>query len=301
MHSTIDSATEPTSEILINARGLTKQYGKTCVLDNIDLQIAKGRIVGLIGPNGAGKTTALKALLGLTSCQGDISVLGMDPIKQRTQLLEQVCFIADTAILPPWLKVSQALEYVDNVHPRFDINRAKEQLASTTIGLNQRVSQLSKGMVTQLHLALVMAIDAKILVLDEPTLGLDILYRKQFYSSLLNDYFNRDRTIIITTHQVEEIEALLTDLIFIHNGKLVLNSEMESLESHFFEIETTANMAETARALQPISERSTLGGSVFIYENIEREKLAELGPIRTPSVADLFVAKMQPAQGASHE
>jgi ABC-2 type transport system ATP-binding protein len=287
--------------MLVNARGLTKKYGKTRVLDNIDLQISKGRIVGLIGPNGAGKTTALKALLGLTSFQGDVRVLGMDPVKQRTQLLEQVCFIADTAILPRWLKVSQALDYVDSVHPRFDLNKAKAQLASTSISLNQRISQLSKGMVTQLHLALVMAIDAKILVLDEPTLGLDILYRKQFYSSLLNDYFNRDRTIIITTHQVEEIEALLTDVIFIHNGKLVLNSDMESLENQFFEIETTAEKTVIARALQPISERSTLGGSVFIYENIEKEKLEELGPIRTPSVADLFVAKMQPSQGDSHE
>ncbi|MEH6559260.1 MAG: ABC transporter ATP-binding protein [Oceanicoccus sp.] len=301
MHSSIDPTSESTSEILVNARGLTKQYGKTVVLDHIDLQIAKGKIVGLIGPNGAGKTTALKALLGLTSFQGDVSVLGMDPVKQRTQLLGHVCFIADTAILPRWLKVSQALEYVDSVHPRFDLSRAKEQLASTTIGLNQRISQLSKGMVTQLHLALVMSIDAKILVLDEPTLGLDILYRKQFYSSLLNDYFNKDRTIIITTHQVEEIEALLTDLIFIHDGKLVLNSDMESLESTFFEIETTTENADIARTLQPISERSILGGSVFIYENIAKEKLVELGPIRTPSVADLFVAKMQPSQGASHE
>lgn len=301
MHSTIDAATESTSEMLVNARGLTKKYGKTRVLDNIDLQISKGRIVGLIGPNGAGKTTALKALLGLTSFQGDVRVLGMDPVKQRTQLLEQVCFIADTAILPRWLKVSQALDYVDSVHPRFDLNKAKAQLASTSISLNQRISQLSKGMVTQLHLALVMAIDAKILVLDEPTLGLDILYRKQFYSSLLNDYFNRDRTIIITTHQVEEIEALLTDVIFIHKGKLVLNNDMESLENQFFEIETTAEKTVIARALQPISERPTLGGSVFIYENIDKEKLEELGPIRTPSVADLFVAKMQPSQGDSHE
>ena len=301
MYSKTDSATEATPTILVNAHGLTKKYGKHLVLDNIDLQIAKGRIVGLIGPNGAGKTTVLKALLGLTSFQGDISVLGMDPVKQRTELLQQVCFIADTAILPRWLKVSEALEYVDKVHPQFDLSKARQTLSTTSIGLSQRISQLSKGMVTQLHLALVMAIDAKILVLDEPTLGLDILYRKQFYSSLLNDYFNRDRTIIITTHQVEEIEALLTDLIFIHHGKLVLNCEMDALESNFFEIETTPEKVDEARALQPISERSTLGGSVFIYENIAKEKLAALGPSRTPSVADLFVAKMQPSQGAGHE
>ncbi len=301
MNVTTDSANDVTTEIVVDARGLSKDYGENRVLDGIDLTIAKGRIVGLIGPNGAGKTTALKALLGLTRFQGEVSVLGTNPLKHRTELRQQVCFIADTAILPRWLKVSQALEYIDRVHPHFDIDKAKEQLASTTIRANQRVSQLSKGMVTQLHLALIMAIDAKILVLDEPTLGLDILYRKQFYATLLNDYFNRDRTIIITTHQVEEIEALLTDLIFIDRGKLVLNCDMASLEENYFELETTAEKTDQARSLKPISERASFGGSVFIYENIAKEQLLGLGSIRTPSVADLFVAKMRIPKGATDE
>jgi len=278
---------------VIEAKGLSKAYGKSKVLDGIDFNIEAGRIVGLIGPNGAGKTTALRCLLGLSSCDGELSVLGLDPRKQRTELLKQVCFIADTAILPQWLKVSQAIEFLEGVHPNFNVEKAREFLAKTNIEQHKKVSQLSKGMITQLHLALVMAIDVKVLVLDEPTLGLDILYRKQFYTTLLNDYFDEERTIIITTHQVEEVEGLLTDLIFIKNGRLILEAEMENIESQFVELEVRGESVEHARTLGPISERSVLGGSAFIFENGDQKSLAELGKIRTPSVVDLFVAKMQ--------
>ena len=278
---------------VIKAKGLSKAYGKSKVLDGVDFNIEAGRIVGLIGPNGAGKTTALRCLLGLSSCDGELSVLGLDPRKQRTELLKQVCFIADTAILPQWLKVSQAIEFLEGVHPNFNVTKAREFLAKTNIEQNKKVSQLSKGMITQLHLALVMAIDVKVLVLDEPTLGLDILYRKQFYTTLLNDYFDEERTIIITTHQVEEVEGLLTDLIFIKDGRLILEAEMESIESRFVELEVRGEGAEHARTLGPISERSVLGGNAFIFENGDRAALAELGKVKTPSVVDLFIAKMQ--------
>lgn len=277
---------------ILHTQGLSKSYGKNKVLDNINLHLDKGRIAGLIGPNGAGKTTLLKCLLGLSTYQGTINVLGLDPQRQRRQLLEQVCFIADTAILPRWLKASQAIDYVQGVHPRFDRDKAQAFLANTTIDTSQRISQLSKGMITQLHLALVMAIDAKLLVLDEPTLGLDILYRKQFYTSLLNDYFDEERTIIVTTHQVEEIEGLLTDLLFIRDGRIVLDTPTQNVDTQFFEVEVKSGDIETARAYAPIGERAILGGSAFIFENPEFN-LAELGKVRTPSVADLFVAKMQ--------
>lgn len=278
---------------VIKAKGLSKAYGKSQVLDGIDFNIEAGRIVGLIGPNGAGKTTALRCLLGLSSCDGELSVLGLDPRKQRTELLKQVCFIADTAILPQWLKVSQAIEFLEGVHPNFNVDKAREFLTKTNIEPHKKVSQLSKGMITQLHLALVMAIDVKVLVLDEPTLGLDILYRKQFYTTLLNDYFDEERTIIITTHQVEEVEGLLTDLLFIKNGRLILEAEMENIENQFVELEVRGESVEQARSLGPISERSVLGGSAFIFENGDQESLAELGKVRTPSIVDLFVAKMQ--------
>jgi len=278
---------------VIKAKGLSKAYGKSKVLDGVNFNIEAGRIVGLIGPNGAGKTTALRCLLGLSSCDGELSVLGLDPRKQRTELLKQVCFIADTAILPQWLKVSQAIEFLEGVHPNFNVDKAREFLAKTNIEPHKKVSQLSKGMITQLHLALVMAIDVKVLVLDEPTLGLDILYRKQFYTTLLNDYFDEERTIIITTHQVEEVEGLLTDLIFIKNGRLILEAEMENIEAQFVELEVRGESVEHARTLGPISERSVLGGSAFIFENGDQKSLAELGKIRTPSIVDLFVAKMQ--------
>ncbi len=278
---------------VIEARGLCKSYGKSQVLNGMEFSVEKGRIVGLIGPNGAGKTTALRCLLGLSSSEGELNVLGLDPRTQRTELLENVCFIADTAILPQWLKVSQAIDFLQGVHPNFNIEKAQAFLAATNIEMDKKISQLSKGMITQLHLALVMAIDVKILILDEPTLGLDILYRKQFYTALLNDYFDEERTIIITTHQVEEVEGLLTDLLFIKDGRLILESEMEDIESRFVELEARAEDIESARALNPISERSVLGGSALIFENIARDKLAPFGSLRTPSVADLFVAKMQ--------
>jgi ABC-2 type transport system ATP-binding protein len=278
---------------VIEARGLTKAYGQSQVLNGIDLNIEKGRIVGLIGPNGAGKTTALRCLLGLSSFDGNLDVLGLDPRRDRTQLLEDVCFIADTAILPQWLKVSQAIEFLKGVHPNFNLEKAQSFLASTNIEPNKKISQLSKGMITQLHLALVMAIDVKLLVLDEPTLGLDILYRKQFYTSLLNDYFDEERTIIVTTHQVEEVEGLLTDLLFIKDGRIILETEMEDIDSRFVELEVRGDDVERAKALGPISERKVLGGSAFIFEGESRDNLAEMGKLRTPSVADLFVAKMQ--------
>lgn len=280
-------------ETIVEARGLNKHYGDVVALDNVNVNIAPGKIVGLIGPNGAGKTTLLKCLLGLASYDGEINVLGIDPHKHRTRLLEEVCFIADTAILPRWIKVSQALDYLENVHPRFNREKAETFLKATSIQHNKRVQQLSKGMITQLHLALVMAIDARFLILDEPTLGLDILYRKQFYSSLINDYFDHERTILITTHQVEEIESLLTDLLFIRDGRLILNTTMEELPGIFTEVNCRSDQLENARSLGPISERTILGGIAFIYENTAREELEPLGELRTPSIADLFVAMMQ--------
>lgn len=294
----MNTQTQAPGEALISTHNLSKSFGDKRVLNGIDLQVDRGRIVGLIGPNGAGKTTALKCLLGLSTYEGDISVLGLDPQKQRTELLNDVCFIADTAILPQWLKVSQAIEYLRGIHPKFNVEKAKRLLEKTSISVDQKISQLSKGMITQLHLALVMAIDAQLLVLDEPTLGLDILYRKEFYSTLLNDYFDEDKTIIVTTHQVEEIEGILTDLLFIKDGQLILNSRMEDLEECFFEVEVRADKAEQARALNPIGEQTVLGGSVFIFEETTtasglKENLAQFGNIKTPSIADLFVAKMQ--------
>lgn len=280
-------------ETIIQAQAVNKRYKDVTALDNVDLTVETGKIVGLIGPNGAGKTTLLKCLLGLASCDGKIDVLGIDPRSHRTRLLEEVCFIADTAILPRWIKVSQVLEYLENVHPRFNRELAEGFLSKTTIKFNKRVSQLSKGMITQLHLALVMAIDARLLILDEPTLGLDILYRKEFYTSLIHDYFDHERTILVTTHQVEEIESLLTDLIFIRDGKLILNSTMDELPGIFTEVHCRSEKVEQARAVGPISERPMLGGIAFIYENKPRQELETLGDLGTPSVADLFVAKMQ--------
>ena len=280
-------------ETIIQTRAVNKHYGDVTALDNVDLNITTGKIVGLIGPNGAGKTTLLKCLLGLASCDGEIDVLGIDPRSHRTRLLEEVCFIADTAILPRWLKVSQAIEYLENIHPRFNRDKAVTFLNKTTVKQNKRISQLSKGMITQLHLALVMAIDARLLVLDEPTLGLDILYRKEFYTNLIHDYFDHERTILVTTHQVEEIESLLTDLLFIRDGRLILNTTMDELPEVFTEVHCRSDKIEQARALGPISERPMLGGTAFIYENKTREELEPLGDLGTPSVADLFVAKMQ--------
>ena len=276
----------------IEARGLRKAFGTTVAVDGVDLRVEEGRILGLIGPNGAGKTTALNAILGLTAFQGELRVLGRDPWIERDLLMRDVCFIADVAVLPRWIRVSQALDYVAGVHPRFDRAKAEGFLAKTTIKRSSKVRELSKGMVAQVHLALVMAIDARLLVLDEPTLGLDILYRKQFYDSLLNDYFDRSRTIVVTTHQVEEIQDVLTDLMFINRGRIVLNCTMEEIETRYAELMVLPEKAAAARALKPIHERQTLGRSILLFDGVERQQLAGLGDVRTPSIADLFVAVM---------
>jgi ABC-2 type transport system ATP-binding protein len=288
---------------VIEARGLRKAFGATTALDGVSLRVEEGRILGLIGPNGAGKTTALNAILGLTPYQGELKVLGRDPWTERDQLMRDVCFIADVAVLPRWLRVAQALDYVAGVHPRFDRAKAEALLARTDIKRTSRVRELSKGMVTQLHLALVMAIDAQLLVLDEPTLGLDILYRKQFYDSLLNDYFDRTRTIVVTTHQVEEIQHVLTDLMFINRGRIVLDCTMEAFETRYLEVLVPPEHVAAAQALRPIHERQLFGRSILLFENADRPQLAALGEVRTPSIADVFVAVMGhqagPAQGAA--
>jgi len=276
----------------IEARGLRKAFGTTIALDGIDLRVEEGRIVGLIGPNGAGKTTALNAILGLTPHEGELKVLGRDPWRERDRLMRDVCFIADVAVLPRWMRVSQALDYVAGVHPRFDRAKAEGLLAKTAIKRGSRVRELSKGMVTQLHLALVMAIDASLLVLDEPTLGLDILYRKHFYDSLLNDYFDRRRTILVTTHQVEEIQHVLTDLMFVDRGRIVLDCRMEEFESRYLEVLVHPGQLAAARALQPIHERHVFGRSILLFDHAERGQLSPLGDVRTPSIADVFVAVM---------
>ena len=277
----------------IIARNLSKAYNGKPALDGVELRIEPGRIVGLIGPNGAGKTTALKAILGLTDFEGELSVLGMDPRRQRDALMQQVCFIADVAILPRWMRVWQAIDFVEGVHPRFSRERCEAFLQGTQIGRKQRIKELSKGMIVQLHLALVMAIDARVLVLDEPTLGLDILYRKQFYQRLLEDYFDEDKTILITTHQVEEVEHILTDLIFIRAGRIALAASMDEVAARYTEVMVGPDKAEAARALAPLSERQVFGKSVFLFEGADPARLAELGETRTPNVADLFVATMK--------
>src|SRR4030088_515326 len=274
----------------IEARGLRKSFGTTIALDGINLRVEEGRILGLIGPNGAGKTTALNAILGLTPYQGELKVLGRDPWIQRDQLMRDVSFVADVAVLPRWIRVSQALDYVAGVHPRFDRAKAEGFLGKTTINRKSKVRELSKGMVAQLHLALVMAIDVKLLVPDEPTLGLDILYRKQFYDSLLNDYFDRSRTILVTTHQVEEMQDVLTDVMFINRGRIVLNSSMEEFESRYLEVMVIPEQIAAARALKPMHERQVFGRSILLFDRVERQQLAALGDVRTPSIAELFVS-----------
>ena len=278
---------------VISARGLRKQYGKQVAIAGISFDIAPGRIVGLIGPNGSGKTTTLKAILGLTGFEGELSVLGRDPRVQRDALMEDVCFIADVAILPGWLRVPDAIDFVAGVHPRFDRSKAERYLAHTKLAPKMRVKSMSKGMIVQLHLALVMAIDARLLVLDEPTLGLDILYRKQFYQNLLEDYFDENKTIIITTHQIEEVEHILSDLMFIRDGKIVLASSMEEVGERYIEVMVGPQHVNPARALQPISERSVFGKSVMLFDGVARSQLATLGELHTPSLADLFVATMK--------
>ena len=278
---------------LVSARGLTKTYGDLKALNDVSFDIEEGRIVGLIGPNGAGKTTALKAILGLTKFDGDLEVMGLDPRRQRAEVMQHVCFIADVAVLPRWMRVSQALYLVEQVHPRFDRSKAEEFLKTTDVRLKSKISSLSKGMVAQLHLALVMAIDARLLVLDEPTLGLDILFRKEFYRLLLNDYFDGKRTILITTHQVEEIEHLLTDLMFVNQGKLVLNSTMDDLAERYAEVAVHPDKVNELRELGPISEQQSFGRTIMLFEDKPRDGFKGYGEVRTPNIADLFVAKMK--------
>ena len=281
---------------LVSARNVSKHFGDVRAVDDVSFDIEKGKILGLIGPNGAGKTTLLKALLGLTDCDGELSVLGLDPFHQRKKLMQQICFIADVAVLPRWIKVSQLLDYVEAVHPNFSRIRAEELLSSTKVKSGAKVKELSKGLVTQLHLAIIMSIDAKLLVLDEPTLGLDILFRKEFYANLLNDYFDEERTILVTTHQVEEIENLLTDIMFINDGQILLDSSMDALSETYVEILTSGENAQKARGLGPIAESEMFGKSVMLFEGVSREHLEGLGELRIPSVADLFVAKIKEAR-----
>jgi ABC-2 type transport system ATP-binding protein len=278
---------------IVEARSLSKSYGDFVALDNIDLSIPQGAISGLIGPNGAGKTTALKSLIGLCDVEGEINVAGRDPRVDRHKLMEDVCFIADVGILPKWLKVSQVLEYVEAVHPQFDRRKAEKFLSTTEIPSNKRIKNLSKGMVTQLHLAIVMAIEVSLLVLDEPTLGLDIIYRKEFYDRLLNDYYDGNRTILISTHQVEEIETLLSHLVFINKGKIVLNANMVEIADIYAEVLVDSDKIAQADALNPIHIRNILGKKSYTFESIPRAVLESLGDVHTPSVADLFVAKMR--------
>lgn len=280
---------------LVKASGLTKRYGDQVALDNVSFQIDEGRIVGLIGPNGAGKTSALKTILGLTDYEGDLEVMGMNPKRNRAAIMQEVCFIADVAILPRWIRVNQVIEFVKRTHPRFNEEKCREFLKKTTVREKARIGQLSKGMIVQLHLSIVMAIDAKLLVLDEPTLGLDILYRKEFYSSLLSDYFDDTRTIVVTTHQVEEIEKILTHLMFIKQGRIILDESMELVGERFTEVLVAPDRASAARELSPLHERDVFGKKLFLFEGQERNRLRELGELHTPSVADLFVAKMKGA------
>ena len=275
------------------ARGLRKSYGSTVALDGIDLRIEEGRIVGLIGPNGAGKTTALNAIVGLTSYRGQLRVLDRDPWSERAALARDLCFLTDVAVLPRWIRVSQALEFVAGVHPRFDRARAEAFLTNTTIRPAARVRELSKGMVAQLHLAIVMAIDARLLVLDEPTLGLDPLYRKQFYDTLLADYLDRGRTVLLATHEIEEVQHVLTDVLFIDRGRLLLDVSTDDIEARYHEVFVHPDTLTAARALHPIAEREGIGHTVMVFEHVERQHLAALGDVRTPSIADLFVAVLR--------
>ncbi len=277
---------------IIEARQLSRRFAKVQAVDNVSLRIAPGAILGLIGPNGAGKTTLLRALLGLTQCEGEVSVLGMDPRKEHARLMEDVCFIADTAVLPRWISVAQLLDYVTGVHPRFDRALAEELLARTRVDAGRRVRDLSKGMTVQLHLALVMAVDAKLLILDEPTLGLDILFRKRFYEQLLNDYFDGERTIIISTHQVDEVQHILTDVAFMDSGRLVMESSMADFDQRYSEVQVTGDQLGRAEAIPYVGKRAILGGRAYIYEGIERSLLEQLGAVTTPTVADVFIATM---------
>ena len=291
------NAATPAMDLVVRASGLTKRYGKSVAVDNISFDIPAGRIIGLIGPNGSGKTTTLKAMLGLVPFEGELRVLGLDPRTQRDELMTSVSFIADVAVLPRWLRVSEAVDFVAGVHPKFDRAKAERYLKNTKLTPKMKVKEMSKGMIVQLHLALVMAIDAKLLVLDEPTLGLDILYRKQFYQNLLEDYFDEQKTIIVTTHQVEEIEHILSDLMFIRDGRITLSATMDEIGERFTEVMVPADKVEAGRALKPIDERQVFGKSVMLFDGnvngVTREKIAALGETRSPGIADLFVATMK--------
>lgn len=282
---------------LVKAQGVSKHFGNVRAVDNVSFEIEKGKITGLIGPNGAGKTTLLKAVLGLTDCDGDLSVLGLNPFRQRKELMQNICFIADVAVLPRWIRVSQLLDFVEATHPNFSRDKAESLLEKTNVSARQdsRVRELSKGMVTQLHLSIIAAVDAKLLILDEPTLGLDIIFRKEFYSNLLSDYFDEERTILVTTHQVEEIENILTDIMFINEGRIILDTTMDSLADSYVELMTSGERADKARNMGPIAERDIFGKSVMLFERPDRDRLGELGELHTPSVADLFVAKIKGA------
>jgi ABC-2 type transport system ATP-binding protein len=282
---------------LVKAHGVSKHFGNVLAVDDVSFEIEKGRIMGLIGPNGAGKTTLLKALLGLTDFDGELSVLGLDPFRQRKELMQNICFIADVAVLPRWIRVSQLLDFVETTHPNFSRKKAESLLEKTNVSARQdsRVRELSKGMVTQLHLSIIAAVDAKLLILDEPTLGLDIIFRKEFYSNLLSDYFDEERTILVTTHQVEEIENILTDVMFINEGRIILDTPMDSLADSYVELMTSGERADKARNMGPIAERDIFGKSVMLFERPDRDRLGELGELHTPSVADLFVAKIKGA------
>lgn len=282
---------------LVKAQGVSKHFGNVRAVDNVSFEIEKGKITGLIGPNGAGKTTLLKAVLGLTDCDGDLSVLGLDPFRQRKELMQNICFIADVAVLPRWIRVSQLLDFVEATHPNFSRDKAESLLEKTNVSARKdsRVRELSKGMVTQLHLSIIAAVDAKLLILDEPTLGLDIIFRKEFYSNLLSDYFDEERTILVTTHQVEEIENILTDIMFINEGRIILDTTMDSLADSYVELMTSGERADKARNMGPIAERDIFGKSVMLFERPDRDRLGELGELHTPSVADLFVAKIKGA------
>ena len=280
---------------LVAARNVSKHYGNVKAVDNVNFEIQPGRIMGLIGPNGAGKTTLLKALLGLTDCDGELSVLGLDPFRQRKELMKNISFIADVAVLPRWIRVNQLLDFIEQTHPNFSRDRAEQLLRQTKVSAGAKVRELSKGMVTQLHLSIIIAIDARLLVLDEPTLGLDIIFRKEFYSNILNDYFDGEKTILVTTHQVEEIENILTDIMFINDGKIVLDQQMEDLPQNFVELMASGENAEAARRFKPIFERESFGKRIMTFEGVARDELKKLGEVRTPAVADLFVAKVKGA------
>jgi ABC-2 type transport system ATP-binding protein len=281
---------------LVSARQVSKRYGKVTAVENVSFEIEKGRILGLIGPNGAGKTTLLKAVLGLTDCEGELSVLGLNPFRQRKELMRQISFIADVAVLPRWIRVTQLLDFVAATHPNFSRQRVDKLLAETSVRRDAKVRELSKGMVTQLHLAIIMSIDAQLLVLDEPTLGLDIIFRKEFYANLLGDYFDQERTILITTHQVEEVERLLTDVMFISDGRLILHESMDSLSEIYVQLLASGEKAAAARQLGPIAENEMFGKSVMLFEGRDRESLRRFGEVHAPSVADLFVAKVKGAR-----